>query len=87
MAIWITENDGYQHDVRVKVSPIHGGRGSWRSAASVGVRPNPREIVPGSLDAADVVLISRWIEANHDLIVDYWDGVLGFDEIIARIRR
>jgi hypothetical protein len=25
MAVWITENDGYPHDVRVKVSNLHGG--------------------------------------------------------------
>lgn len=73
MAVWITENDGYPHDVRVKVSTIHGGRGSWQTAASMAVRPQPREIVPGSLPAADVALVSRWIELNREVIVDLWN--------------
>ena len=44
MAVWITENDGYPHDVRVKVSTLHGGRGSWRTAPSIAVRPQPHEL-------------------------------------------
>jgi hypothetical protein len=49
MAVWITENQGYPHDVRVKVSPLHGGRDIWPAAVSMAVRPVPHEIVPGSL--------------------------------------
>jgi hypothetical protein len=30
MAVWITENDGYPHDVRIKVSKPYSGHGSWR---------------------------------------------------------
>jgi hypothetical protein len=86
MAIWITENDGYSHDVRVKASPIHGGRGTWRSAPSIGVRPTPHEIVPNSLPAVDIALVSRWIELNRDIIIAYWDGVLDFDDVAARLR-
>jgi hypothetical protein len=45
--------------VWIKVSPLHGGRGSWRTAPSIAVRPAPREVVPGSLPAADVALVLR----------------------------
>jgi hypothetical protein len=58
MAVWITENDGYPHNVRVKVSPLHGSRGSWRTAPSIEVRPRLHEIVPNSLPADDVALVS-----------------------------
>jgi hypothetical protein len=54
MAVWNTENDGYPRDVWVKVSTLHGGRGSWRMAPSIAVRPQSHEIMPGSLPAADV---------------------------------
>src|SRR5260370_35422460 len=54
MAVWITENDGYPHDMRVKVSTLHGGRGSRRTPPSTTPRPRPHEIVPGRLPAADV---------------------------------
>ncbi len=49
MAVWITENDGYPHDVRVKVSLLHGGRGSWRTAPATAVRPQPQKICAGQL--------------------------------------
>jgi len=87
MAVWITENDGYSHDVRVKVSALHGGRGSWRIAPSIAVRPRPHEIVPGSLPAGDVALVSRWIDLNRDLIIDYWNGVIDFDEVKPRLQQ
>jgi hypothetical protein len=87
MAVWITENDGYPHDVRVKVSTIHGGRGSWRAAVSMAVRPRPREIVPGSLSAADVVLVGRWIDLNRDVIVDLWNQAVTPDDAIGRLRK
>jgi hypothetical protein len=67
-AVWITENVGYPRDVRVKASTLHGGRGSWRTAPSVAVRPAPPEIVPGSLPAADAALVSRWAAAVATLI-------------------
>jgi hypothetical protein len=87
MAVWITENDGYPHDVRVKVSTLHGGRGSWRAAPSVGVRPQPHEIVPGSLSAADVALVTRWIELNRDVIIDLWDGAITPRQVYPRLQR
>jgi hypothetical protein len=87
MAVWITENDGYPHDVRVNVSTLHGGRGSWRTAPSIAVRLQPHEIVPGSLPDADVALVSRWIDLNQDVIIDYWNGVIDFDEVKPRLQQ
>lgn len=87
MAVWITENAGYVHDVRVKVSPLHGGRGAWPSARSVAVRPIPHEIVPGGLGSADFALVSQWIELNRDTIVAFWDGALNSGEVLAKLQR
>jgi hypothetical protein len=87
MAVWITENDGYPQDVQVKVSTLHGGGGSWRTAPSIVVRPQPREVVPGSLPASDVALVSRWIDLNRDVIIDYWNGVIDFDEVKPRLQQ
>jgi hypothetical protein len=87
MAVWITENDGYPHDVRVKVSTLYGARGSWRTAPSIAVRAQPHEIVPGSLRAADVALASRWIDLNRDVIIDYCDGVIDFNEVEPRLQQ
>ena len=87
MAVWITDNDGYPRDGWVKVSTLHGDRGSWRPAPSIAVRPQPHEIVPGSLPAADIALVSRWIDLNREVIIDYWDGVIDCDEVKPRLQQ
>lgn len=86
MAVWITENQGYPHDVRVKVSPLHGGGGRWDQAPSIGVRPSPHEIVKDSLPAADVALVSQWIDLNRDAIIAFWDGTIDAIEVAGRLR-
>jgi hypothetical protein len=75
MAMWVTERDGSRHDVRVKVSP----------AAWVAVRPAPR-LVAGQLSAADLRLVSDWIALNRPVILDYWNGTLEIDEVLADCR-
>jgi hypothetical protein len=50
------------------------------------VRPQPREIMPGSLPAADVGLVSRWIELNRDAIIDFWNGVIEARDVHDRLR-
>ena len=88
MAVWLTENDGYRHDVRVKVSTIHSGRGSWRhDATSVALRPRLREIGRRRLTSEDLQRVSQWIELNRDTIIDYWDGKLSLTELLARLRK
>jgi hypothetical protein len=84
-AVWITPNEGFAHDVRVRVSRIPGGRRRWIDAAPMAVRPTTRLVVPGSLPARDAALVSRWIELNRDAIVDYWDGAIEIDEVLARL--
>jgi hypothetical protein len=90
-AVWITENQGYPHDVRVKVSPLRSGRGIWPDAVSVTVRPACVEIVPPSqqpqLPAGDLAQVCRWIDLNRDVIVEFWDGVIAFDEVAPRLQR
>ena len=49
MTVWIRPNEGFPHDLRVKVSRTHG-RGCWPYVASVAVRPQPREIARQSDD-------------------------------------
>jgi hypothetical protein len=83
----VTPNEGFPHDVRIKVSRIHGGRGRWPDAASVAVQPQPREIAPGSLTTADFAAVGRWIDLNQAVIVDYWDGSIDIDEVLQRLAR
>jgi hypothetical protein len=84
MAVWVTLNEGFAHDVWVRVSRIAGGRGR---SIEMAVRPTPRVVVPRSRPARDVAPVSRWIELNRDAIVDYWDGAIEIDEVLARLGR
>jgi hypothetical protein len=90
-AVWITENQGYPHDVRIKVSLLRSGRGSWLDAASVAVRPVCHEIVPpgrqSQLPAGELALVCRWIDLNRPVILEFWDGVIAFDEVAPRLQK
>ena len=87
MAVWITQRDGYPHDVRVKVSRTHGGRGAWPDAISIAVRPVPRVILPGQLSAADFRVVSDWIALNHAVIIDYWEDRIDIYEALPRLQK
>jgi hypothetical protein len=39
------------------------------------------------LPAADVALVSRWIDLNRDVIIDYCNGVIDFDEVKPRLQQ
>jgi hypothetical protein len=84
MAVWITENDGYPHDVRVKVSKLYSGR---RDSVSIGVRPQPHEITAGSLPGADFVLVRQWIELNRQVVIDFWDGKISPRHAQVQLRK
>jgi hypothetical protein len=90
-AVWITENQGYPHDVRVKVSRLRSGRGTWLDAVPVSVRPICEEIVPPGrqpeLPTADLALVSQWIALNRDVIIDFWNGAIDFLEAGARLQK
>jgi hypothetical protein len=88
-AVWITENQGYPHDVWVKVSRLRGGCGTWLDAVLVSVQPICEEIVPPGrqpeLPTADPALVSQWIALNRDVIIDFWNGAIDFLEAGARL--
>jgi hypothetical protein len=81
MSVWITENDGYQHDVRVKVAVRHGAGTSWYwDSVSLRIRPTV-QLATGDrsrrgeiLTSTDLAEAARWIEANRQTIIDLWDG-------------
>ena len=86
MVVWISERGNARHDVRVKVSLVHGRRARPNQTASVAVRPRV-EIVAGSeLDRRDLELVRQWIELNQEAILAYWNGELLTDEVIGRLK-
>ena len=73
MTIWVGPRGNAQHDARVKVCMAHGRRMDISNTAVVGIRPVPRLII-GSLTTPDLLLVQKWIAANHDALIELWDG-------------
>ena len=74
-----------RHDVRVKVSTVHGPRAQYANMATVAVRPAPR-LVAGQLSAADLQAVSGWIRLNEVALGAYWDCQIDTAELIQRLR-
>lgn len=86
MIVWISERGRARHDVRVKVSLVHGRRARPDRTASVSVRPTVEIVAGPEIDGRDMGLVRQWIELNREAIVAYWNGDLLTDEVIARLR-
>jgi len=91
MAIWVTPNDGYPHDARIKVA-IPGSPGkSWRrDSVPVAIRPRVRQAAGHvRLSDADLALVRRWVELNRQTIIDLWDGKIDADpdELLPLLQR
>jgi len=70
-AVWICSRSRAQHDIRVKV--YAGPKATGEPVASVAIRPTVR-VMEGDMPNSDLYLLRRWIEANRDLLIRYWNG-------------
>ena len=86
MVVWVSERGGARHDVRVRVSTVHGRTISPGQWAVVAVRPGPR-LVHGTLSPGDLAAVSAWIQLNEAALVDYWNYRLLTDELIQRLQQ
>ena len=86
MVVWVSEHGGARHDVRIRVSAVHGRNIRFGQWAIVAVRPSPR-LVHGRLSPSDFAAVSGWIRLNEAVIVDYWNSQLLTDELIQRLQR
>jgi hypothetical protein len=75
--VFISQKSGAHHDVRVKVA--HGARVRPSEMVTVALRPAVR-VIRGKLDSAERALLTRWIELNREILVQYWDGVIEYTE-------
>ena len=81
--VWISYRGGARHDVRVKVSPSLKAFPS--EMASVAIRPEIR-VVEGVLRPPDLALLSKWIELNRDVLLQYWEGGIDTKDALDAIR-
>jgi hypothetical protein len=75
--VFISQRGGARHDIQVKVARVPRVRRS--EMVTVALRPSVR-IVRGRLDPHDLALLRQWIELNEQVLVDYWNGVIGYTE-------
>lgn len=86
MSVWVTEKDELPDHIRVKVASAHGAVGTWQEAATVSIRPTVRRLL-GEIKRGDLELAAGWIIINRQLIIDFWNGKLDPDDVIARLTR
>lgn len=86
MIVWISERGHARHDVRVKVSLVHGRRARPDHTTSVSVRPAVEVVAGPEVDRRDLELVRQWIELNREAILAYGEGDLLTDEVIARLK-
>jgi hypothetical protein len=85
MVVWVSERGLARHDVRVKVSAVHGQRVQYANMATIAVRPAPL-LVAGQLSAADLQAVSEWIRLNEAALVAYWDCQIDTAELMRHLR-
>jgi hypothetical protein len=75
--VFISQRGGARHDVRVKVA--RGAKVRPSEMVTVAIRPSVR-VVRGALDPGDLDLLTKWIELNRAVLIDYWNGVIEYTE-------
>lgn len=84
MTVWVSPRGHARHDARVKVNTTHGPRMDLDNAAIMAIRPVPR-LVEGDLSSVDQAVVARWIAANVEALIDYWDGKIDTVELGSRL--
>ena len=75
--VFISQRGGARHDVRVKVARMPRVRPS--EMVTVVLRPSVR-VIRGRLDPHDLALLRQCIDLNEQVLIDYWNGVIGYTE-------
>lgn len=75
--VFISQRDGAQHDVRVKVSPNPKVRGD--QMGSYALRPY-RHVGGYRLTSDEEQALETWIDENISALVGYWDGNIEYTE-------
>lgn len=86
MVVWVSPRGRARHDVRIKVSVVHGSRLALDDMAVVALRPEPA-LIAGRLDGSDLALVQEWSRRNEAALVDYWEGSIDTGELLERLRR
>jgi hypothetical protein len=78
IVVFISQRGGAKHDVRVKVS-TNGPKVREDQMSVYAVRPFGYRAGP-ALSGHDEQLLRAWVEANQRVLVEFWDGDIGYTE-------
>lgn len=87
MVVWVSQRGRARHDARVKVSLVPGRRMIPERTTAVSVRPIVEVVAGDPLPPIELDAVRKWVEANRQVIIDYWDGELFTDELLDRLTR
>jgi hypothetical protein len=87
MVVWVSQQGRARHDVRVKVSLVPGRHMNPDQTTSVSVRPDVEVVAGDRLPPSELAAVRRWVDANRQVIIDYWDGKLFTNELLERLVR
>ena len=85
MVVFASYRKGAKHDAQLTVSQVHGARMDSDNVAVVGIRPSPR-VLHGALPKSDLELVTRWIELNHQALIDFWEERLDGAEFALALK-
>ncbi len=85
MTVWVSVKGRARHDARIKVCMTLGERMDADNTAVVAIRPEPR-LLHGELSSRDLETVTRWIQLNADVLIEYWDGRASTVELVRRLR-
>lgn len=75
--VWVSQRDGYQHDIRVKVG--YNARAFPAQMGSYAVRPFA--FVSGQrLLAKDEKLLETWVAKNENVLLAFWNADIEYTE-------
>jgi hypothetical protein len=69
--VFISQKGGARDDARIKLA--RAARMRSAEMLTVAVRPIPR-LIRGKINSREFDLVSRWIELNRNVLIDYWNG-------------
>jgi hypothetical protein len=84
--IWIGPRGRARHAARIKVQMDHREQFDFGNLAVVSVEDDPPQIKEGSLVAADLALIQRYIALNRQAILDHWNETTDGVELAHAVR-
>lgn len=86
MVIWLSEKGHTQHGPRIKASKNHSDKMDIHDAVSVSIT-SPPDIVAGTgLNPKDFEAVSRYIELNKKVLLQYWNYEIDTAELIGSLK-